>query len=174
MLCQNCGKYEATTHIKRIVNGELSELHLCTACAEHLGYADAFTGIGFNLSGLLRSFFPEFSQILPGEARADSKEDEARCPTCGCTFRDILDTGMMGCADCYETFYDRLKPSLYRIHGRASHVGKMSSSYDALSARKDRIKELNGAMQKAVEVQDFEKAAELRDEIKQLKGELPS
>lgn len=170
MLCQNCGKKEATTHIKRIVNGEPTELHLCTACAEHLGYADVFSGIGFNLGSLLRNFFPEFTGLPTGEI----KVEEERCPTCGCTFQDIVRTGMMGCADCYNTFYDKLKPSLYRIHGRASHVGKMSSSYDAVSARKDRIRDLNEQMKEAVDTQNFERAAEIRDEIKELKGELQS
>ncbi len=170
MLCENCQKREANTHIKRIVNGEPVEVHLCTECAEHLGYADVFSGIGFNIGSILRSFFPEVNVIQPGE----DAEDAVRCPSCGSTFNDILRTGMMGCADCYDTFYDRLKSSLYRIHGRASHVGKTSLSYDAVSARKDKIKELGEQMQKAVAVQDFEQAAALRDEIKALKGELQS
>ena len=80
----------------------------------------------------------------------------------------------MGCADCYDTFYEKLKPSLYRIHGRASHVGKTSSSYDAVSARKERIRELSEQMKEAVATENFERAAEIRDEIKSLKGELSS
>ena len=170
MLCQNCGKNEATTHIKRIVNGEPSELHLCTACAEHLGYADVFSGIGFNLGSLLRNFFPEVAGIAAGA----SPREEEKCPTCGSPFEDIVRTGMMGCADCYDTFYEKLKPSLYRIHGRASHVGKTSSSYDAVSARKERIRELSEQMKEAVATENFERAAEIRDEIKSLKGELSS
>ena len=52
MLCQNCGKNEATTHIKQVINGDTAERHLCSECAEHLGYGDAFSGFGFNISGL--------------------------------------------------------------------------------------------------------------------------
>mgnify|MGYP006864392464 CR=1 FL=1 len=49
MLCQNCGRNEATTHIKRIVDGESSELHLCSGCAQHLGYSGMFWGFGSNI-----------------------------------------------------------------------------------------------------------------------------
>ena len=48
MLCQNCGKYEATTHVKRIINGESAEAHLCSDCAKALGYNDVFGGFGNN------------------------------------------------------------------------------------------------------------------------------
>lgn len=65
MLCQNCGKNEATTHIKRIVNGEPSELHLCTACAEHLGYADVFSGIGFNWGHCSVTFSRRWPALRP-------------------------------------------------------------------------------------------------------------
>ena len=163
MLCQNCGKNEATTHIKRIVNGETAELHLCTSCAEHLGYADMFSGFGFNISSFLNSFFPD-SSLLP------SGKKELSCPTCGFTFEDIIRTGMMGCADCYGTFYDKLKPSLSRIHGRATHVGKVSTSFDSEDDIRARIRSLNEEMQEAIRTQNFERAAELRDEIKSLKG----
>ncbi|MBQ1545600.1 MAG: UvrB/UvrC motif-containing protein [Clostridia bacterium] len=163
MLCQNCGRNEATTHIKRIVNGEATELHLCTGCAAHLGYADMFSGFGFNISSILGSFFPETSLPAAGE-------EPLRCSTCGFTFDDIVRTGMMGCADCYDTFYDKLKPSLTRIHGRASHIGKVSTSADSLTERRDRIRDLTAQLQEAVRTQDFEHAAELRDEINALKG----
>lgn len=57
MLCQNCGKNEATTHIKQVINGDTAERHLCSECAEHLGYGDAFSGFGFDVAGLFGNFF---------------------------------------------------------------------------------------------------------------------
>lgn len=164
MLCQNCGNNEATTHIKRIVNGEATELHLCTSCAEHLGYADLFSGFGFNISSILNSFFPDHSLLL-------SDKTELTCPTCGFTFEDVVRTGMMGCADCYNTFYDKLKPSLSRIHGRAAYAGKVSASSGAEDTVKDRVRDLNKEMQAAVRAENFERAAQLRDEIHELKGD---
>lgn len=165
MLCQNCGTREATTHIKRISGGEAVQLHLCTTCAEHLGYADLFSGIGFNISGMLSKFFPDTSWLNAGK--------EEQCPTCGFTFNDIVSTGMMGCADCYDTFYEKLKPSLSRIHGRASHVGKVGVAASAPkidSAPQKRIAALEQEMEQAIRTQNFERAAEIRDELKELKG----
>ena len=165
MLCQNCAKNEATTHIKRISGGESSELHLCFSCAEHLGYADVFSGFGFNISNMLINFFPEFSRSLP------PTEETERCPTCGTSFEEIIRSGMMGCADCYNTFYDKLKPSLSRIHGRASHTGKLSASFDGTAELETQIAKLKKEMQQAVQVQNFELAAKLRDRISELGGQ---
>ncbi len=164
MLCQNCGKNEATTHIKRIANGERVSLHLCHSCAAHLGYTDLFSGTGFNLSSFLQEFFP--SAVLP---EAEPKEEE-RCPTCGCTFSEIVRTGMMGCADCYSVFYEKLRPSLNRIHGRASHIGKKAASVDRSVDLTEQILSWQKEMDEAVKIQNFERAAELRDKINALKG----
>lgn len=163
MLCQNCGKNEATTHIKRIVNGESTQMHLCGACAEHLGYGSLFSGFGLNLSSILQSFFPEHLMI-------GAPEEEERCPTCGTTFPEIIHTGNMGCADCYNTFYEKLKPSLSRIHGRASHVGKVGAFVSEGTDIQDQILSLNKEMEEAIASQNFERAAEIRDLLKDLKG----
>lgn len=164
MLCQNCGRNEANTHIKRIVDGEPEELHLCGSCAQHLGYAELFGGLGRNLSGMLSRFFPGASQLLP-------EEDVPRCPHCGSSFQDIVRTGMMGCADCYEEFYDRLKPSLSRIHGRATHVGKEGTEGEPRRERRQLIREKEAELREAVRTEEYEYAAQLRDELKELRGE---
>ncbi len=165
MLCQNCARNEATTHIKRIVGGEASQLHLCYNCAEHLGYADVFSGFGFNISNMLANFFPEFSYSLP------SADESERCPTCGTSFEEVIRTGMMGCADCYESFYEKLRPSLARIHGKAVHSGKTGASYGEEAELQNKITELKDEMNRAVVAQDFERAAVLRDEINALGGD---
>ena len=165
MLCQNCGKNEATTHIKRIVGGEATQLHLCHNCAEHLGYADVFSGFGFNIHNMIANFFPEFIYSLPADVTSE------KCPNCGTTFEEIVRSGMMGCAECYKTFYDKLKPSLARIHGRAQHSGKTGASYGEEAKLENRIQDLKNQMDKAVADQDFEQAAKLRDEINSLGGD---
>ncbi|MBO4382776.1 MAG: UvrB/UvrC motif-containing protein [Clostridia bacterium] len=164
MLCQNCGKNEATTHIKRIVDGESAELHLCSSCAQHLGYSVLFSGFGSNIGGLLSRFFPE--AVLPSAA-----EESERCPGCGASFDEIVRTGMMGCAECYDVFYDRLKPSLSRIHGRATHIGKTGTSVDDRTERRAEIRALEADLKTAVAAEEFEQAAVLRDRLRDLKGE---
>ena len=118
MLCQNCGKNQATTHVKKTINGETSELHLCAACAAKQGLGGMWNGFGFDLGDFWGSLF--------AEPAARELADSVRCEGCGKTFQEIAHTGKAGCPACYTTFYDRLLPSIQRIHGKAQHVGKIS------------------------------------------------
>ncbi len=163
MLCQNCGKYEATTHVKRIINGESAEAHLCSDCAHALGYNDVFGGFGNTFSDLLGSFFGEPSGALNTRT--------VRCEKCGNTFQDIVNSGKIGCADCYRTFYDKLLPSLQRIHGKARHEGKNPNKINGTVTDENPVSKLEEELKSAVERQDFEKAAELRDKINNMKGD---
>lgn len=167
MLCQSCGENPATTHIKTIVNGELTELSLCAECAQKLGYEDLLTNWGFNFSSLLGSFF--------GSAAETS--DSQRCKDCGSSFEDIAQSGKVGCAECYHTFYDRLIPSIQRIHGNTKHCGKtpgfMAQGSDCAVMTKqpqDELQNLREQLKEAINLQNFEQAAVLRDKIKELEG----
>ena len=160
MLCQNCGRNEATTHIKRIVDGESSELHLCSGCAQHLGYAGIFGGFGSNIGTLLSRFFPE-TALLP-------ETEEERCPGCGATFDEIVRSGAMGCAECYDVFYDRLDPNAGRD---PNGVGKTSATRDDRMERRAELRRLEEERNAAVEAEEYEKAAVLRDRIRELRGE---
>ena len=69
MLCQNCGKNEAVTHIKQIINGEMDEAHLCRDCARHLGYDDIFSGFDFDFGGFFGSLLGDMmAPRLAGES----------------------------------------------------------------------------------------------------------
>lgn len=165
MLCQNCGKYEATTHVKRIINGESAEAHLCSDCAKALGYTDVFGGFGNTFGDLLGSFFGE-SQVGGIGSRT------IRCEKCGNTFNDIVNSGKLGCADCYTTFYDKLLPSLQRIHGKTRHEGKNPTVINAeLAHSENTLASLEEELKTAVSQQNFERAAELRDKINKMKEE---
>lgn len=163
MICQYCGKNEATTHIKRIINGEATELHLCPDCASSLGYSSMFPGLGINLSGLFGGFFGDMPV-----SRLSSKV--IRCEKCGCSFDDIAKSGMVGCADCYKTFYDKLLPSIQRIHGNTVHQGKFPKSASDEDKKAHKLNELKDELNRAIDEQNFERAAQLRDEIKGLEG----
>lgn len=166
MICQNCGKNEATTHIKRVVNGDTTETHLCAECAQHLGYGDMFSGFGLNLDDFFGNFLGDTVQKL-------SSPVEQRCPKCGSTFGDIVNSGKIGCSECYRTFYDKLLPSIQRIHGRIKHSGKFVSVQPKNEKIPEPIKEnplekLQKDLEKAVANQEFEQAAVIRDKIKEI------
>lgn len=164
MLCQYCGKREATTHIKKIVNGEAAQVDLCPACAARLGYGGMFPGMGLGLSDFLGGFLGE-------RGREEKRGQAQRCPQCGCSFEDIAESGMAGCAQCYQTFRSRLMPSIARIHGKARHVGKAGQSAGAQVKARSRLDTLREELNQAVSEQNFERAAQLRDEIKSLERE---
>ena len=165
MLCQNCGKYEATTHIKRVVNGDTTEMHLCADCAQHLGYGDMFSGFGLSFDDFFGGFLEDTFQKIPAPG-------EDRCPKCGNSFGDIVRSGKVGCSECYKLFYDKLLPSIQRIHGRIKHSGKQipvktqSKKIEEIE-KEDPVEAMKAQLKDAVEKQEFERAAVLRDKIKE-------
>ncbi len=167
MKCQKCKKNEANTHVKRVINGEFEEYHLCSECAKEMGYGNAFSGFGSSFADDFNSLFGSFFEnALPARTQA------TRCDTCGTTYNDIARTGMVGCADCYDIFADRLLPTIRRVHGNTAHCGKNSPSYRVVEDEKEdkpenEIDRLKAELDEAVKNQEFEKAAQLRDEIKE-------
>lgn len=158
MLCQSCEKRQATTHIKTILNGELKEFNLCPECAAKLGYGSFFGNFGFDLDKLFGSFMESFG----------AAETSKRCKFCGSSFEDIAKSGKVGCAQCYDEFYEELLPSIQRIHGRTSHAGKLARSAGAEVRIKNEMAKCRYELEEAVKAQEFEKAAELRDRIREL------
>lgn len=167
MLCQNCKKNEATTHIKTIVNGETTQAHLCQDCARSLGYDGMFPDFSFSFADMLSSFFNDSALATIGAHRL-------HCDKCGSSFSDIVRSGSIGCADCYDTFYDKLLPLIERIHGKTNHVGKVPNSLEieeTKDEKPDEIGRLKAQLDEEVKNQNYEKAAELRDKIKELESE---
>lgn len=163
MKCQKCDINEATTHIKKIVNGNKSEIFLCSQCAGEENSIPSFKSVFDND---FEDFFTHFlgkspsGQItLPGENA---------CKTCGTTLRDIQNRGRLGCSDCYTAFYSFLQRPLKEIHGSNAHIGKLPKRA-AKGIRLDcEIDKLKDELSRAVLNQNFEKAAELRDQIKEM------
>ena len=162
MLCQSCEKRQATTHIKTILNGELKEYSLCSDCAAKLGYGSFLGDYGFDLDKLFGSFFDGFT----------GENSSRRCKLCGSSFEDIAKSGKVGCAQCYEEFFEELLPSIQRIHGRTAHTGKLARSAGTEIKLKNEISKLHFELEHAIKTQEFEKAAELRDKIRDLEKQM--
>ena len=160
MLCQHCNKNEANMHMKRIINGRAAEVHLCSDCARSLGYGEAFSGFGLGFSDFLSDF------LLKGEHSSNG----TRCPFCNKSFEEIAEDGKMGCAECYAVFYDRLLPSLNKIHGKTAYMGSKPQN-GSVKTKTLTLQELKLALNEAVERQDFELAATLRDKINEIISE---
>lgn len=163
MLCQHCKAKTATTHVRRTINGKTAEYHLCAECAEKQGLGGVLGGVGLDIGNFWSSLF--------AEPAARTRADALRCERCGCTFADIARTGKVGCADCYDVFYDRLLPSIQRIHGKAQHGGKLGVTAGEEPRRDQELEKLKEELERCVEAQQYERCAELRDRIRELEKE---
>lgn len=161
MKCEKCGKNLATTHIRSVINGTVYEQNLCAYCAAKEGYGN-FGNL--SLSNMLASMF--------GDSIKSGTSTKERCKCCGASFSDIVESGRVGCSECYNTFRAELMPSLNRLHGKVKHVGKTSANEIYVETTEDKIAKLQEELKNAIEKEAFEDAAKLRDEIKKLqKGE---
>ena len=163
MLCDNCKKNVATTHVKQTINGNTTEMNLCAQCAAKQGFSSSFGELGFDFGDFWGSLFAEPAKRV--------REDAVRCPDCGRSFREVAQLGKPGCPTCYTTFYDRLLPSIQRIHGKVQHTGKVSEQADEQLKTEHELELLRTELERCVAQQEFEKCAELRDRIRQLEQE---
>ena len=167
MKCQKCKVNDATTKIKRVVNGEYTEYILCADCAHEMGFDNVFDSTMPDMfGGLIKSIF---GAALPSRSQA------TRCPVCSSTYGDITNTGKVGCANCYKLFYSELLPSVKRIHGNTKHCGKRPDNLEEVQhsenvTHEEDIQTLKAELDKAIAEQNFELCAELRDKIKEREG----
>lgn len=158
MQCCVCKEKEATVHYTQIDGGKIQKLDLCEECAKVKGVNDPG---GFALADLLMGLgaSQEMEQAAGGS--------ELKCPRCGFTQADFKKAGRLGCPDCYKTFAEPLGGLLKTMHKGTRHVGKVPEALRQNREVPDRLNLLQKRLAKAVEAEDFEQAAILRDEIKQ-------
>ncbi|MFD2617346.1 UvrB/UvrC motif-containing protein [Terrilactibacillus laevilacticus] len=170
MECQNCHLRPATLHFTKIVNGTKHEYHLCDQCAQNNEEVMVATPGGFSIQQLLSGLL-NFEQ--PIEKERHQTRDTLKCPKCGLTYNEFVKIGKFGCQECYHTFNDRLNPVFRKIHGgNTVHKGKIPYRMGKDINTKRKVQDLKVKLQKLVEEENFEKAAEIRDKIKAMeKGE---
>ena len=163
MLCQKCGQNTATTHIKTVINGTVSELNLCGYCAAKGGYSGFSKG---SISNMLASMLGQTMQM--GE-----KIPQRNCKLCGMSFSEIAESGKVGCANCYTEFKKELTPYLKRIHGSVNHNGKIPGTKQLTVQREEnRLSILKTRLAELVAAEKYEEAALVRDEIRKEEGKL--
>ena len=160
-LCDNCGSRPATVNLTQIENNEMFSYHLCEDCAAEKGLETTSEPSG---SSPLPDFLAQIGDEPKGEGDPDSE-----CSFCGLTLAVFRETGRLGCPHCYETFESHLRRLLRRVHGGTKHVGKIYLPPDpTVSEMEKRMEALRRKLHRAVEAEDFERAAELRDRIRSL------
>ncbi len=166
MLCDRCKKNEAKVQYTETVNGKETKYALCHECANEMK-------IGFGMSGLFGGgLFGDMGSLIGSilAPQKPAKSTAKKCDLCQMSFADLMKEGKAGCPRCYETFGDELERTIAGIHGGTKHTGKVPSKYRAKMANDEKIAELRGQISEAVAAEDYEKAAELRDEIKKIEN----
>jgi protein arginine kinase activator len=162
MYCQNCQKNDATIHLTEITDGLRTETHLCENCAQDEGIAvKSQLSINELLSNLLST------QPSDDELFADGKQNIS-CPHCGCTLEQFTKDAVLGCPYDYEVFEKSLAPLIKKAHnGKTTHCGKVPSKTSTDTKEQIELMKLRRDLEAAVQNEDYELAAELRDKINQ-------
>ena len=159
MLCDSCRERDAVVHLTQIQNNTVEQIHLCERCAAERGVETSVPQ-----KNPLGDFLAEVhKQVAPVTS------DGSRCAFCGTTMADFRTTGRWGCSRCYGTFEQGMRELLRRVHGSSRHVGRgYSAPQDEALERTGQIGELKERLRRAIENEQFELAADLRDRIKVL------
>ncbi|MBW7454998.1 UvrB/UvrC motif-containing protein [Paenibacillus sepulcri] len=170
MLCQECGNKPASLHFTKIVNGEKTEFHICESCAREKGEGLPGVSNGFSIHSLLSGLL-DF-EPASGVNAFGARPQQLRCETCGLTYTQFSKMGRFGCSECYTTFGSKLDPILKRVHGNSSHVGKIPKRTGGQIQLKREIEDLRADLQQRIECEEFENAAKIRDQIRELEGKV--
>jgi len=156
-ICSACKEKPATVHLTQIVGDKMQKLDLCEECAKAKGVNDP-------------SFAP--ADLLLGLGASQEIEQsggvETKCPRCGFSQADFKKSGRLGCPECYKTFAEGLEGLLKSMHKGTRHAGKVPEALRASREQTDRLKLLQKKLARAIEDENFEEAARVRDEIKQV------
>lgn len=158
MLCDNCKKREASVMYEENINGKKGKFNLCAVCSNKFGI------LSHNfMDSMVFSFFEEPINI------GYEKTKEEKCNKCGYSFSDYVKTGLLGCNECYNTFESKLIPIIKKIHGKECHVKakkNINVSKENNDDNKTQINILKQELNNAIEKEEYEKAAVIRDKIK--------
>ena len=162
MLCQNCHNGEITVRIFQKVNNVTSAVSLCQECAESVGFHSPLEDRTFPLEHMLKIIFE--GESLP----SPHTETDLMCPNCFLTYEEFTRRGMFGCGECYNAFREVVRSIMNQLHGSAIHKGKIPRATSHLSQSLREEEQLQSELRMAIEVEDYERAAELRDELRRI------
>ena len=166
MVCDNCQKRTASVHITQIANNQKTDKHLCNQCAQAYHDGGFSLHTQFSVNDFLKNMFS------PGITDAVQNKTGTVCSNCAMTYSDFSRSGKFGCSDCYRSFGNRVEPLLRRIHGMTAHTGKIPSRTGGALEMKQRLKKLRYELEQYVKREEYEQAAQVRDQIRSLEQEL--
>jgi len=157
MQCDVCKKKPATIFLTQIIGGKVQKVNLCEPCSKEKGVADP---TGFALTDLLLG--------VGSSDEVASPVGGNKCPACGFSQAELKKTGRLGCSECYETFAEALESLLRGMHKGLEHHGKIPARAFQAHQREVQLRDLRKGLEDAVAEENYEAAADLRDQLKQL------
>lgn len=164
MQCEDCGNGLAKLRLTEIVNSTVTELRLCRRCAERRGFQPGIPAGPLSHATL-------WAHLMDDTTPSDSDVlGHTQCSGCGMYFSTFRETGNLGCARCYTDFGAALKPLLRRLHGEPRHIGKAPKKDEPRLALRREVRRLHEDLERALGREEYESAAELRDQIRALES----
>ncbi|MEO0085472.1 MAG: UvrB/UvrC motif-containing protein [candidate division WOR-3 bacterium] len=159
--CDICAKNDATLKVNQVDSeGRKTELWVCADCARQRGFTGA------------EELKADVAEVLAElQSRVDDKDNSLVCPSCRMTYAEFKRLGRVGCARCYDAFHDRLVPLVRRIHGAVQHVGRTTRSGRKRAQERLTLERLRTDLKQAIEGEDYERAAALRDQLRRAEDE---
>ena len=165
VMCRECGIRPSKIHYTEIVNDNMITMDLCAECAEERGI-DVHKASGYGLGDL-------FAGLIEDTTEEESEKiTRVQCPSCGYQYSDFKKMGRLGCPDCYEAFSGQLLPLLRQLHGDTEHQGKSPQAPGPAAKTRKELLDLKEQLSKAVQSEEYEKAAEIRDRITELEAKV--
>ena len=161
MSCDQCREREAVIHLTQIVNDQVTTLHLCERCAAEKGVESP--------GSVAKTPLGSFLAAMGKEVEAPAPRTADTCARCGGSLQDFRESGRLGCPECWRAFEAPLRDLLRRLHGSTLHVGeRYADRHGAAGEPQVEVADLRERLRAAVESENFELAAELRDRLRVL------
>ncbi len=176
MICDNCGKKEAVFHSKTNINGKVTETHLCEDCLKKSQYINDVNNSFENDFDFFNDdpFFTDNSLLgnfISNSPYSNKKSNlDYRCPSCGCSFENFSQRGLLGCAKCYDYFNKKLMPIISNMQFGTKHLGKNYEQTSVEETKEDKIAELRRKLKLAVDEENYELASEIKKQITSLEA----
>ena len=172
MLCDNCGKNEATIKLTQVINGKKTEMMICEECGKKMGITEINFEMPIDLSNFLGDFISkqENEEMMP----FDIPNATLKCNKCNMTYEEFLNTGKFGCEECYNAFGYKVDSLLKRIQGTDKYIGRKANHNENNRIQENknlsRLEKLQQELKQAIKEERYEDAAKIRDEIKNIGG----
>jgi len=159
--CDICKNREGALKVSQVdSDGRMTELWVCAECARQRGFT-AVEELKADVADVIAEL----------QSRVEDKDNALVCPDCRMTYAEFKRLGRVGCARCYEAFHDRLVPLVRRIHGAVQHVGRTTKSGRKRAQERLTLERLRTHLQQAIDGEDYERAAALRDQLRRAEDE---